>query len=460
MDIQFLKNEDLSAKLTLKITPEDYQEAWENQLKKQQKNISIKGFRPGKAPMGMVKKMYGSAVLATEVNTLINKSIDAYLKENNISYLARPVEIENEAVMDFENPSDFSVSFELGLSPEFELNLNAIPAITRYKIDVDDQDIDKEIEFAQDRFGVLKEKDTVEEGDMITCTVNELSESGEILENGITNKKVNFTLLTIEDEAVRSQFLGKKMDDVLQVNILSVFNNNENVAATSLEVSKEVLSDMNPVVQITINAIKSKVKAEIGQELFDSVFPGLEIKDEVTFRERLKENIASYFEEEAEQLFEFYLDKALYDAHPMSLPDTFLKKWLMQSNEKDFNAENIDEKYIMEAEALKKMLVRDKIAAKEDIKVTENELYETAISYSIGLFRQYGIPNANHEMVRDFAMKQLKEEAFVQKMHDITMRRKVTVKLKELVTIQETPISKDDFYLKVNEQRGGELATA
>jgi trigger factor len=458
VDIQFQKNEDLSAKLTITLTPEDYQDSWENQLKKQQKSVSIKGFRPGKAPMGMVKKMYGSSVLANEINTLFNKSIDSYVKDNNIEYLARPVEIEQDAVMDFENPQNFVMSFELGLAPQFDLNIDAIPAITRYVIEVDDQEVDKEVEFIQDRFGEMKEKEVVEEGDMITATVTELTESGEVFAEGVKDKTISFTLLSIEDESTKKQFVGKKKGDTLQVNILDIYNKNEKITANTLDISTEVLADMNPVVQLEIVEVKSKVKAEVGQELFDSVFPGLDVNDVVTFREKLKENIASYFAEESEQLFEFYLDKALQDAHPMELPDGFLKKWLMLSNAKDFNTDNIEEKYAVEADALRKMLVRDKIAQKEEITVLEKELFETAISYSIGLFRQYGIPNASEDMVRDFALKQLKEEAFVQKMHDITIRRKVTNKLKELVTIQETPISKDDFYLKVNEQRGVEAA--
>lgn len=460
MNIQFQKNDDLSAKLTVTFTPEDYQPKVEEQLKKQQKKVSIKGFRPGKAPMGMVKKMYGESVLINEINELTNQSINNYLKDNNIEILARPIESQDQQALDFANPTDFTLSFDIGLAPAVSLNISDKDVVKRYKIKLQDSELEDEIKYLTERFGDMTDKDVVEADDLIYAAVNELGDDGKHLESGIHHKHISFSLKNIEDEETQKLLLGKKKDDVFTIDLFKVYKNDKAMLARTLEVSEDIVNDLNPVFELEIHEIKTHQAAEVNQALFDKVFPNSGINDETSFRAKLSENMAEYYAEEAEQLFEHYLDKKLDENHPLTLPDNFLKRWLMESKEGEYNESNIEERYSQEAFALRRMLVREKIAAEHKIEIAPEELEDTAIAYSIGLFRQYGIPNATADMVKDYAMKQMKEYAFVQKMHDIAQRRKVTNKLKEIVTIQEEEIGKEDFYKKVNEQRGNDTATA
>jgi len=461
VDIQFNKNADLSATLTVTFTPDDYQPNVENQLKKQQKKVAIKGFRTGKAPMGMVKKMYGESILINEINELTNKSVNDYLKDNNIEILARPIESKDQQPLDFANPKDFTLSFDIGLAPEVSLNISDKDTVKRYKIQLPANEIEEEIKFLTERFGDMKEKDIVEADDLIYAAINELDNDGKHLEGGIHHKHISFSLKNIEDEEIKNLLIGKKKDDVFQIDVFKIYKNDHAMIARTLEVGEEVVNDLNPVFELEIHEVKSHVPSEINQSLFDKVFPNSGITDETAFRAKLSENMSEYYAEEAEQLFEHYLDKKLDENHPLSLPDNFLKRWLIESKDGEYNESNIEDRYAQEAFALRRMLIREKIAAENKIEIAPEELEDTAIAYSIGLFRQYGIPNATPDMVKDYALKQLKEYAFVQKMHDIALRRKVTNKLKEIVTIQEEEISKEDFYKKVNEQRNtGAAATA
>ncbi|MCZ2128735.1 MAG: trigger factor family protein, partial [Bacteroidia bacterium] len=152
----------MSAKLTVTFTPEDYQPKVEEQLKKQQKKVSIKGFRPGKAPMGMVKKMYGESVLINEINELTNQSINNYLKDNNIEILARPIESQDQQALDFANPTDFTLSFDIGLAPAVSLNISDKDVVKRYKIKLQDSELEDEIKYLTERFGDMTDKDVVE----------------------------------------------------------------------------------------------------------------------------------------------------------------------------------------------------------------------------------------------------------------------------------------------------------
>jgi trigger factor len=459
VNIQFQKNQDLTANLTIQIKAEDYQQSWEQKLKKQQKNVSIKGFRPGKAPMGLVKSMYGTALLADEINNMTSKAINDYLKDNKIDILARPMESSSQSALDFDNPSDFELSFDLGIAPEVAINISDNDVVRRYNIVVSEEDINHEIEYLQERFGKLENKDVVESEDVIYANVSELNEAGEEFEGGVTAQNISFSLKSVEDKDVVKSFEGKKVEDTLVQNILSVYKNNDSVIASTLGIAKEAVADLNPSFRFTILEIKNFIPAELNETFFSEASGNPEVKTVEEFKIKIKENFEAYLKEEAEHLVDFEIEKLLDSKHSVELPDSFLKRWLMESNEGTYTQENIDEKYEKEANSLRSLLIREEIARVYDVKVETNDITDSAIAYSINLFRNYGIPNATPAMVSDFAKKQLQEQSFVQQMNEIALRRKVTLKVKELVTFQEESITKDEFYKKVNEQRG-EVASA
>jgi trigger factor len=453
VDIQFNKNEDLSANLTLTFTPEDYQPKWDELLKKQQKNVAVKGFRPGKAPMGMVKKMYGGAILLETINNMINESVDNYLKENNIEILARPIEIDTDKEYDFENPSDFEFKFEIGLAPEFDLNVSEKDELIRYNISIEDSEIDKEVEMLCQRNGELKEVEVASNEDVIYASVAELDAEGSLLDGGVTGKKVTFTLKSVDDETTKNAFVGKTKGDVVNADIFKVYKDDKSVVARTLEVSEDEAEDLNSTFQFSIEEVKAFTPAIVGQELFDKVFPGLNVNDETTFREKIKEGLAAYYKDEAEYYLDHQIEKLLNQNHSFSLPANFLKKWMLASDKKNYNEENIEEKYDAEAQALSAFLIREKIVEKYEVEVTEDEIKDTAIAYSIGMFRQYGIPNAGPEMVGGYAAEQLKESSFRNKMFDIAQKKKVYDKVRDVATIKDLDIEKEAYYAKINEER-------
>jgi phosphoheptose isomerase len=125
MELNFNKTDDLHATLTVALGKEDYNDAVEKQLKKSQKQMSIKGFRPGHAPMGMIKSMYGKSILAEEINKIASQKLFDYLKENYIDILAKPLPSASvKSDVDIENKQDFTFAFDLGLAPRFEFNIS------------------------------------------------------------------------------------------------------------------------------------------------------------------------------------------------------------------------------------------------------------------------------------------------------------------------------------------------
>ncbi|MBU1718094.1 MAG: trigger factor family protein, partial [Bacteroidetes bacterium] len=120
MNIVEEKLEGLVSTIRIDLGKEDYQEKVDKLLKNYQKNASMPGFRPGKVPMGVVKKMYGKAVIVDEVNKILIDSIYEYLRENKIEIIGNA--LPNEELtkdIDFDSLEDFTFFYDLGIVPGF-----------------------------------------------------------------------------------------------------------------------------------------------------------------------------------------------------------------------------------------------------------------------------------------------------------------------------------------------------
>src|SRR5690606_31486686 len=136
MNITKQQTDALNAIVTIDITKADYSEKVEKALNDYRKNANIPGFRKGQIPMNLVKKQYGKAVLLDEVNKILQESLNNYLTEEKIDILGNPLPVVKD---EFDwDADDFSFDFELGLVPDFSVDLNA-KKVTRYKIVADDE---------------------------------------------------------------------------------------------------------------------------------------------------------------------------------------------------------------------------------------------------------------------------------------------------------------------------------
>ena len=206
MQVNFNKTDDLNATLIVALTKADYAESVEKEIKKQQKQIVVKGFRQGAAPIGMIKSIYGKSILVDEINRLSSNALFEYLKENNIDIIAQPLPSESVASdVDIDNKEDFTFAFDLGLAPKFEFNISNSDVVERYVISVDDAEVNKEVESLRVRYGAMENVETAEEKDIVYAFLTELNENGEAFEGGVDNKETSFTAELIKDEALKAQ---------------------------------------------------------------------------------------------------------------------------------------------------------------------------------------------------------------------------------------------------------------
>jgi len=448
VNVTFQEKDALNALLTIELNPADYQQTVETEIKNYRKKAKIPGFRPGTAPMGMVKKMVGKSVLADEINRLASDTLYKYINDNKIDVLGQPLPAKDkESEMDFDSPTDFTFYFDLGLAPKFELNITESDVLTRYKITYDDSELDKEIENNQRRFGKMIDIDKTEtDKDTIKGLLTELDDKNEPLDGGIADKESTVLLEMVKDEKLRDSLKGLTPGDETTVDVFTFFNDNEKVIGSTMGIPAEGIPDLNRNFKFVVTEVKRFVPAELNQELYDQVFGKDVIKTEEEFRAKLAENLESYYASEAENHLDHTVSHIILDNHKFELPDDFLKRWLTKSHEETYTSDNVDDLYDKESNQLKNQLITEKIVETYKLEVTEEDLAGVSIGYTAQMLRQYGMGNPDFETVRYFEEKNKEDKTYMKRIRDIAVDRKVVGQVKSLVTIKEEEIGLEAFY--------------
>ena len=144
MNITKNQIDDLNATIKIELGKEDYAGRVEKALKDYQKKVVVNGFRPGKTPMGIVKKMYGKSLLVDEINKVLGESLNNYIKENNLQILGEPLPNETEQKELNLEDENFEFLYDIALSPEVNAKMSKREKIPFYTIKVDDEMIDNQ----------------------------------------------------------------------------------------------------------------------------------------------------------------------------------------------------------------------------------------------------------------------------------------------------------------------------
>ena len=144
------------------------------------------GFRPGMVPMGLIKKQYGTAIKAEEVNKVLQEKVYEYLKDNKVNMLGEPLpNEEKQPAIDFAKDEAFEFVFDIALAPEFDVVLDTNDEIDYYTIDVNDELVERQVKMYAQRGGNYESVQEYTEGDMLKGLIAELDENNNVKEGGI-----------------------------------------------------------------------------------------------------------------------------------------------------------------------------------------------------------------------------------------------------------------------------------
>lgn len=435
MNVVEEKIDDLNAILRISVSPEDYKEQVDKTLSDYGKQVNMPGFRPGKVPASLIRKKYGKAVLAEELNKLISGQLQDFIQSNNLNILGNPLPKDDEEVKgDFDNPSDFEFAYEIAVSPEFEVNLSKKDKFDYLKVKIDDEMLDKEVENLAKRYGKLVSGEEVGEKDMVM---------GEFSDGTLTNSST-VSMEFIEDDKARKLLTGKKVGDEVTLDPRSVSRGDSDLAAM-LGVTQEELDQVGDSFNFKINEIKTMIPHEIDQELFDKLFGEGTISSEDELRARISEDLGKMFQNDSDRNFSEKVTEYIMEKTSFNLPDEFLKRWILASSEKEITAEEIETDYENYTKSLKWQLIQNKIISDNGIKVEPEE----AIDYTKGLltrqFAQYGMPPPEGEELDKQAKSVLGNQEEANKIYDNIYGMKMLHFFKETITLKEKELDYDKF---------------
>ena len=446
MNVTLNKTDSVNGVISIEMERADFQGNVDKALNQYRRKASIPGFRPGKVPMGVVKKLYGTSVLAEEVNKLINSSLSNYIQENKLPILGEPLPKEDpEKELDLEKDEKFTFEFEVGLTPEFDLTFDKETALPLYKVELEDDLFEKQIEGYKQNFGTYdKIEESALETDLIKGKAVEL-ENGEPKEDGIVVENAILMPSYIKnDEETKNRFVGANAGDEVIINPKLAYDNEAEIASF-LNIKKEDVADVTSDFKFSIEEITRFKEAELNQEMFDKVLGEGVATDEESFRAKVKEELSKQFAPDADYFFMKEVRKAILEKmEGAEFPEEFLKKWLKLTNE-EATDELIEKDFPNILNDIKYQIAKDKIVTDNDIKTEASDVQELASKVAQSQFAQYGMSNLPAEMLQDYVKRMLENEETVKGLFARVVENKIAAWMKENITLEEIVITSEEF---------------
>ncbi len=436
--------DDLNAIVKVKVQEDDYASTVEKILKGYQKKANMPGFRPGKVPAGMIKKMYYKPVLVEEINKLLNQKISDYIQENKLEVLGQPLpRVADDSTIDWENQKEFEFAYDLGLSPKFEVDLSPKEKFNYYLVKVEDKLTDKYVNDIAKRYGKLINPEVSESGDLLFGDFQEVDASGQNVEGGIS-KTSTLALDIIKDEEIKKQFVGISKGAAVIIDPNKIAENSPDMASL-LGVTQDVAQQLNNQVKFTITNISRMEPAELNIDFFKKVY-GDEVNTVEHFRERVNEELNNMYVAESERKFKNDVVLRLVKNLNLNLPDAFLKRWLVAANEKPITLEQVSSEYNNYSQALRWQLIENKISRANQINVSNEEVVDYTKTLIRKQFARFNQNEMNEQELSNTAQRVLGDEKESRRLFEKLFDEKLITLFKASFTLVDKEISEEDFY--------------
>ena len=443
MKISFENADKVNGQLTIVVEEADYNEKVEKTLKDYRRKANIPGFRPGQAPLSLIKKQVGEQVKMDELNKLVGETIYSYLKDNNIQFLGEPLPSAKQEAQDLAKPAPYTFVFDIAVAPEIDLELTDKDKLDYYEITVDDKLVDEQVDMFASRAGKYEQVEKYQAKDMLKGDMKELNADGSEKEGGIVKEGAVLMPEYIKVDDQKKLFKGLKRGQVVVFNPKKAFPESAIEVSSMLGISKEEAANVDSDFAFHVLEITRYAKAPVNQELFDAIYGEGAVKDEADFRSKIAEGIANQLVSNSEykllQDLRAYCEKKV---GKLVFPEEMLKR-VMRTKVKD--AKEVDEKFDASLEELKWHLIKERLVKANDVKVNDDDVLDAARLQARIQFAQYGMSNLPDETVDNYAREMLKNRETLDGFVDRAVENKLVEALKKVVKLKKKKVSLDDF---------------
>ena len=434
--MNIVKNQidDLNVQVSLEIEAADYQEARRKKLAERRRNADIKGFRRGMAPMGLIEKFYGEQALAEAVNDVINDALTGFIKENKLRVLGEPLASEDQPDNDWKAGNNFTFKFDIAQSPQINFELGKEDKLPVYNIEV------TEVAKKEMKNNMLRQVGSMQDGEIAGEEDFVIAD----LTNGeVTAEDVYIAVRKVEGKA-HAKFVGAKSGSKLTVNINEAFTN-ETDRASMIKVDKDKLAGIEPKFTVKVKTVKTFVPASENQETYDRLFGEDKVHNSDEFDAAVAERLTENYKQEADYRLSKDIRDYLVKKAGVTLPESFLKRWLIKLNEEKFTAEEVERDFPSFLEDFRWQLVREYLMDKFSLKIEEKDIHEAAEAYVAYQYAMYGMGNVPQELIHDGAHRVMQDESQLRRIEENVEDQKVLAAVKGVVSITKKKITVEKF---------------
>lgn len=424
----------LNLQVTLNVAKEDYEAAEKKLLNERRRTADFKGFRKGMAPMSLIQRVYGEQALVESVNKVLSSGLNDFIKDNNLRIVGEPLASEDQPEIEWKSGNDFTFKFDIATTPEVSFEISKEDKVPYYVINITEEAKKEMKENMLKQAGSLQDGEKAKEEDFVIADMS----------NG--EKSVEGTYISVRNVSgeARKLFIGAKPGDEFDVNVNEAFAD-ETDRASMLKVKKEDLEGLNPVFHVKIVNVKTFVAAEESQEVFDKLFGEGKVHNSEEFDKAVSDKLADNYKQEADyrlskDLRDYFIKKA-----DIALPEAFLKRWLLQTNEGKFSMEEIEKEFDAFLADFRWQMTRSFIMDKYGLKIEEKDMQEAAEAYVAYQYAMYGMGDVPQDMISNSAKQVLTDERQVRNIAENVETQKVISALKENISLQNKKISVEKF---------------
>lgn len=445
MEITLNKLNNTEGVIKIRLTEGDYQPHVEEKVKDYSRKANIKGFRQGKVPAGVIKKMFGKSILVDEVNQVLTHKLTEYIRENNLKILGEPLPNQELArQIDWDSQKDFEFEYQIGMVGDFQYNLSKDDKVIAFPIEVDDKVINETIEDLKIRFGKVSYPEASEAGDNLFGELR----SAETKEDGEPAFKKEFLSINTNkvDKAVQPKFLGVKKDDVVEFELEKAFANKDALTELLGESEAEAKAVKGPF-QFKVANVTRTQPAELNQELFDRVFGKDTVTTEEEFIAKVRETIAENYQRESQHFLDHNIEDYFLANTNIDLPEDFLKTWLKARSDGKVTDAVLEEEFDAYKRSLKWDIVKNRIADDHNISVETEEVRDRAKQLIISQFGGQAFADQIADRLDGITDNYLQHEdgQNFMKLYNQLRSEKILNYIKEQITIEEKKVSVDEF---------------
>tara|TARA_B100001250_G_scaffold93946_1_gene78308 strand:+ start:11704 stop:13059 length:1356 start_codon:yes stop_codon:yes gene_type:complete len=451
MKITQSKAKDLTAIISVEVNEIDYTENVAKKLQNYQKTVQTPGFRKGKTPMKIINKKYRTSVVIDEVNKLLQDQLYQYISEQKLKVLGSPIPMDEHAI-DWNDSLDFNFKYEVGLAPDFDVNITSKDKLNYYKIQAETKLVDSYCNDIAKRYGKMSNPEFSVEGDLIFCAIEQLDLHGNVIDDGIKND-ATVSMDYIVNSKIKKQFIGLKQDDSIIINVMEAFNNHSDLAAM-LNIDNTALNNLTSEdFQFTVKNVNRLEPAELNADLFDKVYGPGSVNNEKEFKAKIKSEAEAQLIGESDRMFKNDVVHYFINKLKLTLPNDFLKRWLVKTSEQPITLEMLDKEYDVYAKSLQWQLIENKILENYQIKVTQDDVLLHAKKLIGMQMKQYGQAEGDDKQLTEIANNILKKEEERKKLYDQVFDERTLAIYKEKFKLNKKSISYDDFVKLASEKK-------